>query len=631
MCGIAGILGEPSLIGPEEEEIVEEMKSILIHRGPDDEGTYKSKFGIFGHRRLSIIDLDNGRQPMVSADKRYVLIFNGEIYNYIELRQKLLRQRASFQTFSDTEVLLQMLIYHGENAIYQLNGMFAFAFLDTHTGNWILARDQFGIKPLYYTCSVQDRLIFASEIKALFKHPKVKPQVDYISLNHYLTFQFCLNSHTLFKGIEKLEPGYYIKGRFGKVLSRVQYWDPDFIVNEENNEEYFLNHLRYLLEDSSRLQLRSDVELGAYLSGGTDSSTIASLAYLSLNNGMPLFTGKFLESPDYDESHYARIVANKGNSPLHEVVPKEKNFVEYLPNIIRALDEPVAGPGAFPQFMVSAKAAEHVKVVLAGTGGDEIFGGYARYLVGYLEQALKGAIFRTNEEGKHLVNLENIIPNLPLLKNYSPLMKSFWKDGLFEDMDKRYFRLIDRSPQIDFLLTPDMKSQYDKSNVFEEFRSIFNHPNTLSYINKMTHFDFKTLLPALLQVEDRVSMAVSLESRVPFLDTRIMELVASVPPAMKFRGGETKALLKRAVKHIVAKEILERKDKMGFPVPLKEWMQKGPVKEFVSDILLSKNSKQRGIFKPESLEKMLISQGVGGRQLWGALSLEIWHREFIDI
>ncbi len=257
-------------------------------------------------------------------------------------------------------------------------------------------------------------------------------------------------------------------------------------------------------------------------------------------------------------------------------------------------------------------------------------GGYTRYLVGYLEQALKGAIFETSVEGKHLVNLENIIPNLLQLKQYIPLMKTFWKDGLFDDMDKRYFRLIDRSPEIASLLTDDMKAIYDSAQVFEDFQVIFNHPSTKSYINKMTHFDFKTLLPALLHVDDRVSMAVSLESRVPLLDTRIMELVASTPPAMKFKGGETKALLKKAVSHVVPKTILNRKDKMGFPVPLKEWMRKGPVRDFVGDILLSERSLKRGIFKPVSLEGMLDRQGVGSRQLWGALSLEIWYREFID-
>ena len=630
MCGIVGIFGESGALGTQDELIVEEMKTSLAHRGPDDSGTHKSKYAILGHRRLSIIDLEHGHQPMVSHDGRYVIVYNGEIYNYVELRQNMLDKKESFKTLSDTEVLFRMLINEGAGALRKLNGMFAFAFLDTHTGDWIIARDQFGIKPLYYIQTYGEQFLFASEIKALLIHPKIRAEVNHQALNHYLTFQFCLNGASLFKGIRKLEPGHYIKGKGGKILKEERYWDADFRIDEQHTEQYFIDRLRFLLEDSARLQIRSDVPVGAYLSGGMDSSAVSGLAGLSLQNGMPVFTGKFLDSDKYDESKYAKIIAKKMGADLHEIVPTDKDFVEHINAIIKALDEPMAGPGSFAQYLVSATAAKHVKVVLAGTGGDEIFGGYTRYLVGYLEQALKGAIFETSVEGKHLVNLENIIPNLSQLKQYTPLMKTFWKDGLFDDMDKRYFRLIDRSPEIGSLLTDDMKAKYDSAQVFEDFQVIFNHPSTKSYINKMTHFDFKTLLPALLHVEDRVSMAVSLESRVPLLDTRIMELVASTPPAIKFKGGETKALLKKAVSHVVPKTILNRKDKMGFPVPLKEWLKKGPVRDFVGDILLSERSLKRGIFKPVSLQGMLDRQGVGSRQLWGALSLEIWYREFID-
>jgi len=343
-----------------------------------------------------------------------------------------------------------------------------------------------------------------------------------------------------------------------------------------------------------------------------------------------VFVGKFAEGPEYDESNYASVVAETIGARIHEIVPTAGDFVSAMPKIIEALDEPVAGPGVFPQYMVSRFAANHVKVILGGQGGDEIFGGYARYLVGYLEQALKGAIYETQEEGKHLVDLESIVPNLPLLKNYTPLMKTFWQRGLFEDMDTRYFRLIDRSPDIANLLTLDVINGIDRKQVFSEFKKTFNHPDTRSYINKMTHFDFKTLLPALLQVEDRVSMAVSLESRVPILDTRIMSLVASAPPAMKFQGGKTKALLKSAVKNIVPDAIINRKDKMGFPVPLKEWMEHGVVRDFVNDILHSRASRERGLYKPEALINLVNTQGVGSRQLWGALSLELWHQAFID-
>jgi len=630
MCGICGIVAEKNALSEREQNIVSEMKSRIRHRGPDDDGMHISSYSVLGHQRLSIIDIEHGHQPMVSRDGRHVLVFNGEIYNYIELRQNLVNNGTHFDTSSDTEVLLQMLVQKGTDALEQLNGMFAFLFLDTHTGEWILGRDQFGIKPIYHTITLSGQFLFASEIKALLAHPEVQPGVNSAGLNHYFTFQFCLGSETLFKNVNKLEAGHYLEGRGGEILNEVRYWDADFTVDEHHTESYFIDRLQYLLDDSARLQIRSDVPLGAYLSGGLDSSTISCLASQYLDGKIPVFTGKFSESPAYDESHYAREVAKSIGGVMHEVVPTANDFVKYMPEIVRVMDEPLAGPGVFPQFMVSRMAVNEVKVILGGQGGDEIFGGYARYLVGYLEQALKGAIYETQEEGKYLVGLDSIIPNLPLLKQYVPLMDNFLKKGLFEEMDARYFHLIDRSPDLASLLTDDALKSMDRGEVYEKFQKQFNHPDTQSYINKMTHFDFKTLLPALLHVEDRVSMAVSLESRVPLLDARIMELVASAPPAMKFKGGETKALLKRAVNNIVPPSILQRKDKKGFPVPLQQWMEEGVVREFVSDTLLSQSSLERGLYRPDALANIANSQGVGGRQLWGALNLEMWFQTYID-
>jgi len=349
-----------------------------------------------------------------------------------------------------------------------------------------------------------------------------------------------------------------------------------------------------------------------------------------LGGNIPVFTGKFAEDARYDESGFAKILAQDIGADYNEIIPTAQEFVDYLPKLIYALDEPVAGPGVFPQYCVSKFASEKVKVILGGQGGDELFGGYARYLVGYLEQALKGAIFENQEEGKHIVSLESIVPNLPLLQQYKPLMQQFWSGGLFEDMGARYFQLINRSPDISQLLSKEMLAGFNEQETFAEFQGVFNHPDTKSYVNKMTHFDQKTLLPALLQVEDRVSMSVSLESRVPLLDKRIVELVASMPPPMKFQGGKTKHIFKQAVKNVVPETILKRKDKMGFPVPLKEWMQKGPVREFVADILLGEKSRQRGLFKVDAIENLMKTEGAFGRQLWGALCTELWHREFID-
>ena len=279
--------------------------------------------------------------------------------------------------------------------------------------------------------------------------------------------------------------------------------------------------------------------------------------------------------------------------------------------------------------MVSRLAQKNVKVVLGGQGGDEIFGGYARYLVAYLEQCIKGAIFETQEEGSHIVTLESIIPNLPLLKDYVPMIQKFWGTGLFDSMEERYFRLLDRSERMRGVVSGEMTRGFSDEAIRSEFHAIFNASESKSYLNRMTYFDQCTLLPALLQVEDRVSMAVSLESRVPLLDYRIAELAASMPPSIKFAGGRAKNALKEAMKSTLPQAILDRQDKMGFPVPLSEWLR-GPAKEFVGDVLLGKAARERGLFDVERMRALVQNESKYGREIWGALCLELWFEAFFD-
>jgi asparagine synthase (glutamine-hydrolysing) len=629
MCGICGIFHERVAVRRDLDDIVGGMMDRLSHRGPDGQGRASGPGYCVGHRRLAIIDLQHGGQPMASPDGRHVLVYNGELYNYLELRQQLIQDGAAFRTFSDTEVLLQMLVEKGAAALRDFNGMFAFALIDGQTGEWLLARDPFGIKPLYYA-TVDGDLAFASEIKALLVHPGVRASLDWNAFEQYLTFQFCLHGRTLFEGISAVEPGCYLRGRGGEVLQTVRYWDTDYQVDEHHTDAYFKDRLLYLLEDSARLQIRSDVPLGAYVSGGIDSSVVASMAAEHLGRSIPVFHGRFAEGPAYDESEHARAVAQWIGADYHEAVPTASDFVDLMPRLIYHMDEPVAGPGLFPQYVVSRLAAQRVKVVLGGQGGDEIFGGYARYLIGYLEQALKGAVFQTQEEGRHIVTLASIIPNLPLLREYQPLMQHFLSRGLFEEMGARYFRLIDRGPAVQELLTDDARQRLDRDRVFADFERVFHHADTQSYFNKMTHFDQKTLLPALLQVEDRMSMAVSLESRVPLLDTRVANLVTTMPPPMKFQGGRTKHIFRQAVSNLLPQTILSRSDKMGFPVPLSEWMRGGPVRDFVGDLLSAQCCRQRGLFRPEALRGLIDREARFGRLLWGILCLELWHRQFLD-
>ncbi|MCB0651088.1 MAG: asparagine synthase (glutamine-hydrolyzing) [Saprospiraceae bacterium] len=626
MCGIIAIHHKMHL--PIDAKLLKKMGDTLHHRGPDDEGIFiENQIGFF-HKRLSIIDLSGGHQPMTDND--CTIAFNGEIYNYVELRQGLVQKGYHFKTHSDTEVILKMYQEYGKDAIALLNGMFAFLLYDTKKQLLLAARDHFGIKPLYYYYD-KGKNIFASEIKAILAHPDVQAEFNQESLNEYLTFQFVLGEKTLFKNINKVLPGHFLVIDLNDSLKNrlVKYWEPTFRIDTHHTLEYFVYELQRLLEDTIKIQLRSDVPLGTYLSGGIDSSIVTLLASRHVPDSLRTFTGAFREGSEFDETGYADLVGRHCNAQMFKIYPTEADFVEVLPKLIYQMDEPTVGPGLFPQYMVSKMASGKVKVILGGQGGDEIFGGYTRYVIAYLEQALKGAIYETNDEGEHIVSLQSIVPNLPSLKQYVPMMRNFWRTGAFEDMDRRYFHLIDRSESTLDLYTEDFRQRYNKEQIFSNFQQLFNHPDTRSYFNKMTNFDMFGSLPGLLQVEDRVSMAVSLESRVPLLDKRIVDLIASMPVAMKFKGGEMKYILKKAARNILPPEILNRKDKMGFPVPLSIWAKNG-ASDFIKDTLLCPNCKKRGIFDPKKMEQLIDNERSYGRTLWGALCLELWFQQFID-
>jgi len=375
--------------------------------------------------------------------------------------------------------------------------------------------------------------------------------------------------------------------------------------------------------------MRSDVPVGAYVSGGLDSSIVASLAATRQGDGFIGFTGKFLLEA-YDESRYARTLANWRGFELIETEITASDFVEQIGSVVYHLDHPVAGPGSFPQYMVSRLASQYRKVVLGGLGGDEIFGGYARYLIAYFEQCIKAAIDGTMHAGNFIVTYESIIPNLRALAQYKPLLQEFWRDGLFEDLDKRYFRLINRARDLGDEINWALLDRYSP---YETFRTIFRGKNVQkeSYFDSMTHFDFKTLLPALLHVEDRVSMAHGVESRVPFLDHSLVELAATIPSDIKFKNGTMKHVLKSTMAPVLPESIAKRVDKMGFPVPIQEWeRQPGPVQEFVRDILTSRKALTRDLVDNRKVLAGLGREPRFGRKLWGLLCLELWQNTFHD-
>jgi asparagine synthase (glutamine-hydrolysing) len=626
VCGIAGGVSLRRQPIRRLGAALRAMGSLIAHRGPDGDGVWHAKNDVCGlvHRRLAIIDLSpSGHQPMLAPDGSSVISYNGEIYNYLELRVEL-AATWEFRSSSDTETILAAYAKWGIDALAHLRGMFAFALWDGK--RLFAARDRFGIKPFYYTI-IGDVLYFASEIKALLPLlPDIMTDTD--ALGEYLTFQYTIGDATLFRGVKCLPPAHALVVENGTV--RVfRYWDVHYEIDWSHTQRWFADAMRSRLEESVKLHLRSDVPVGAYVSGGIDSSLVAILAAHQEASGRVAFHGKFTEYPGFDESPYAVSACRKADIALNQIEITAKDFRDNIARTVWHLDVPVAGPGAFPQYMVSGLAAEHVKVVLGGQGGDEVFGGYARYLIAYLEQSLKAAIDGTYRNGNFVVTPESIIPHLTSLQEYKPLIRQLFSKGLFGSLDERYFRLIDRSA--------DVSNEVDwsalgREAVVERFKHVFNSERNVrkeAYFDSMTHFDFKCLLPSLLHVEDRMAMAHGVESRVPLLDHPIVELAATIPADIKFRGGRLKHFLKTTFADDLPADILNRRDKMGFPVPLADWFSR-ELRDFIRDIFATQKNHQRPFFDSEAILANFDRGQRFSRKSWGLLNIEIWHQLFHD-
>jgi len=627
MCGIAGVVSIDGSPIPRLDASVEVLGRIIAHRGPDGHGSWicEERRAGLAHRRLAIIDLSAAAQQPMAAPGPNVITYNGEIYNYLELAAAL-SPGWRFRSASDTECILAAYEQYGTDCLDQLRGMFAFALWDGRRRRLFCARDRFGIKPFYYTI-VGNLFVFASEAKALLPFlPAI--DTDPVALAEYLTFQYTIGEATLFRGIKQLLPGHALTVEDGRVRLW-RYWDVHYEIDYDHSPRYFASRLAELLDDSVALHMRSDVPVGAYVSGGIDSSLIAILAAKTGRGIGDCFHGRFTQFPGYDESEYAATAVDRAGGRLHIADITSADFRDHIEDVVYHLDFPVAGPGSFPQFIVSKLAARHLKVVLGGQGGDEVFGGYARYLLAYFEQCIKATLDGTYKNGNYVVTIESIVPNLGLLREYKPLMREFWREGLFDDLDARYFRLVDRST--------DMAAEVewgllDKKQVFESFVAVFNNQSNVhkeAYFDKMTHFDFKCLLPALLQVEDRMSMAHGLESRVPLLDHPLIEFLATVPADVKFAGGRMKHLLKTAYAGDLPAAIAERRDKMGFPVPLKEWFS-GELRDLVEDTFRARSARQRPHLNTGAVLANFAGAGRFSRKVWGLLSLELWHQIFHD-
>jgi asparagine synthase (glutamine-hydrolysing) len=599
------------------------MRDVLNHRGPDKAGLHiEGPIGL-GSQRLAILDLDlvAGHQPMVSRDGSLVIVFNGEIYNYIELRDDYLSGRYQLSTTSDTEVILYLYDRFGEDCVQLLNGMFAFAIWDRPKRKLFLARDRLGIKPLYYTVQ-RGSLIFGSEIKALLQNPKVSAELSPTALDQFMTYGYVLTPGTLFANIHRVPPGHTLTWQRGQIAIR-KWWDFTLQPREEVTEREHAERILELLKDSVRLQLRSDVPVGVLLSGGIDSSTITALAARSTGQ-LKTFSIGFDAGNQFNELRHARRVARRFGTDHHEMILDPRSFVEFFPRFVYHMDEPVTeGPG-ISLFFLSKFAARHVKVVLSGEGADELFAGYPIY------------------QYMRVIERYRRIPAVIRDGILNPLLKGFWpsaKMGKYTylsglPLERRYLnvKLYDIRLR-DVLYTQDFRRLLNDFDPLGEIENVYRNAGSSDALGKMLSLDTKQWLPDdILIKSDRMSMAASIELRPPFLDYRLVEYAATIPSRYKLRLGTTKYILRRAVAGTVPTRVLFRR-KMGFPVPLGA-MFRNELRSYAEQVLLDRRASQRGYFETELVRRFLAEhvQGLADHQdvLWRLLILEEWHRQFVD-
>ena len=617
MCGIAGIV---QLAGkPVSAAEITSMCSALTHRGPDDYGFYVDQMAGLGMRRLSIIDLKTGHQPVHNEDGSVFVVLNGEIYNYRDLRRELQRQGHVFHTETDTETLVHLYEQYGNGFVKKLRGMFAFALWDKRRQKLILGRDRLGIKPLYYAM-IGKRFMFASEVKALLRLPEVEPNLNWYSVNHYFTGLSTPATESIIDGVHKLEPGcLLIVSADGKQYYE-RYWEVEFRPDYGHRESYFAEQLRELLEESVRLHLVSDVSVGAFLSGGMDSSSVVALMARHNRHRVKTFSIGFQES-GYDESRHARLVAEQFGTEHYELI-LEPDIEDIFENLAWYLDEPLGDSSAIPTYMVSRLASEQVKVVLSGDGGDELFAGYDKYEVERKERRYEAVPASIR---KLLGIVGDALPEGAKGRNF---LRHAALSGSNRYLDAS---MLFRSDQKMRLFRPDVGALILASNPLRD-QSAFLAASTEDWLSAAQHLDLKSYLPLdILTKVDRMSMANSLEARVPLLDHKLVEFAATIPPEYRLRDGETKSIFKRAMRGILPDRIIDR-PKQGFAAPFNVWF-KTHLGDFVRRILLSEAASRRGILDPGYI-RFLLTQHEGGRdlsmQLWTLLSFELWCRTFLD-
>ena len=624
MCGIAGFADRQHPSGSRKETdfaLVHAMCEVIRHRGPDDEGIHVEGGVGLGMRRLSIIDLSTGHQPMHNEDESVWIVFNGEIYNYRELRAQLEAAGHRFYTSSDTETIVHAYEQWGEECFARLRGMFGLALWDRRARTLLLARDRAGIKPLHYAEHV-GRLYFGSELKSLLAAGAVDGAIDLESLDHYLSFLYTPRDRSIFNGVSKLPPGHALRWRHGHAEVR-PFWQISADQTFRGTAEDAAEELRRVLADAVRSHMVSDVPLGAFLSGGVDSSAVVGLMAEASDRPVKTFSIGF-DEPEYDELEHARTVAAHFSTDHHEFVVRP-DALGILDRLIEHFDEPFADSSAIPTWYVSEIARQHVTVVLSGDGGDELFGGYDRYLPHPRVERFD----RLPIPGRRKVAamVWPLLPHGAQGKNFLRHV-SLGTDARFIDSVALF-----RDDEKAALYSPELRASLRGASAKKTLARHFDRFAALAPHDRMMRFDFETYLPEdVLTKVDRMSMAHSIESRVPLLDNRVIDFAAALPAHLKIRQGRRKHVLKEAVKGLLPPGILDRK-KQGFGVPLDVWFR-GRLRDVFADVLGSARTRQRGYFQPAFIER-IVQEHVSGRRdhtlrLWQLLVFELWQRHYVD-
>ena len=631
MCGINGIALSTRSGRSLDRDVLVRMRDVITHRGPDDAGMFIDGRVGLGHRRLSIVDVAAGHQPMTNEDGSLQITYNGEIYNHADYRAELEERGHVYRTHCDTETILHLYEDHGPRCVDYLRGMFAFAIWDSRKRELLIARDRLGVKPLYFAHTDDGSLYFASEIKALFQTGAVKPELNFKALPDYLANHAPSGEDTLYRGVKRLLPGHLLVWRDGEI-EITKYWDVSFVkvVDDGRSDRDYIAEWSELFRTSVRLRLMADVPLGMFLSGGIDSSAIAAVMSGMVDEQIKTFSVAFAER-EANELAYARLVAEAYNTNHHEVVVSPEEFFQALPKLVWHEDEPLAHPSSVALYFVSLLASQHVKVVLTGEGSDELLAGYGRYRKTILNLSA-GKFYRSFTPAILRDAVRGSVSGLPASRVRQKLMRSFL--SVTPDIESIYFdnfAVFPLSMQSE-LLAREAREQVGPLDPYAGVRKALQETDAESLLDRLLYADIKTYLHELLMKQDQMSMATSVESRVPFLDHKLVEFTCSLPERLKLRGGTTKYILREAMKGVLPEAILSR-SKMGFPVPIAAWFR-GAYKSVIDEYVLSDRARSRGIFNADFVKSIVERHQSGGEnhdeRLWALVNFEIWQRQFFD-